>query len=278
MMGGKLVGDVCLGMLPKTRKWNTVINLIASGANVERIAAASADAAKYALDRASHDPGVAHAFWLLTQILQAARRVGFSERLAKLGVHVSSAPTLLEIVTGFTIAVDRRVRESGKRTDLGEMAQFSAAETLSSLAGREMPSLFGPTAIDVQLALAELGSSDRLSSVVARDFFSRLTSRSLRYFLSRELSKHVGPNKRFAVLSEHSKFISALDIHCRKASRNVKEFSGIEDFAGRLHSPAGRLHSPEWTKWSTEAEAGQFAYVAFQKVRAELRKRQGANA
>ena len=128
--------DVCLGMLPKTRKWNTVINLIASGANVERIAAASADAAKYALDRASHDPGVAHAFWLLTQILQAARRVGFSERLAKLGVHVSSAPTLLEIVTGFTIAVDRRVRESGKRTDLGEMTQFSAAETLSSLAGR----------------------------------------------------------------------------------------------------------------------------------------------
>src|SRR5215472_15203246 len=42
-------------------------------------------------------------------------------------------------------AVDGHVRERGKRTDLGEMAQHAAAETLASLAGRELPSLFGPT-------------------------------------------------------------------------------------------------------------------------------------
>src|SRR5829696_4484940 len=219
------MGHIRLGTLPKTQKWNHVVSLIAGGADVERIATASADAAEHGLERASQDEGLAHAFWLLTQIPQAARQSNFSERLWELGLTVSSKPTLLEIVAAFTRAVDGHVRGSGKRSDLGELAQHSASETLASLAGRELPSLFGPTATDVQQALAKLGTSDRFS-IVARDFFSRLTSRSLGYFLSRELSKHVGPNKRFAEVGEHSDFNAALDLHCREASRIIKEFSG----------------------------------------------------
>jgi hypothetical protein len=133
------------------------------------------------------------------QIPQAAQQPNFLERLSELGLtDLSRKPTLLEIIAAFTRAVDGYIHERGKRTDLGEMAQHSASETLTSLAGRELPTLFGPTATDVQQALAKLGRSDQFS-IVARDFFSRLTSRSLGYFLSRELSKHVGPDKRFAM-------------------------------------------------------------------------------
>ena len=188
------MGHIRLPMLPKSQKWEHVVGLVAAGADVERIAAASADAAEHRLERASRDQGLAHAFWLLTQIPQAARQSDFADQLKGLGLEVLSKPTLLEIVGAFTNAVDRHVRTRGKRSDLGEMAQHAAAETLTTLAGRELPSLFGPTAGDVQQAFAKLGSSDRFS-VLARDFFSRLTSRSLGYFLSRELSKHVGPNK-----------------------------------------------------------------------------------
>jgi hypothetical protein len=39
-------------------------------------------------------------------------------------------------------------------------------------------------------------------------------------------SEHVGPNKRFTAVSEHSDFNAALDLHCREASRIIKEFSG----------------------------------------------------
>ena len=194
------MGHIRLGTLPKTRKWNQVVTLITGGADVDRIAAASADAAEHGLERASQDEGLAHTFWLLTQIPQAAQQPNFSERLWELGLTgLSSKPTLFEIVAAFTRAVDGHVRKRAKRTDLGEMAQHAASETLASLAGRELPSLFGPTETDVQQALAKLGRSDRFS-IVARDFFSRLTSRSLGYFLSRELSKHVGPNKRFAAI------------------------------------------------------------------------------
>ena len=146
------------------------------------------------------------------------------------------------------------------------MAQHAAAETLTTLAGRELPSLFGPTAGDVQQAFAKLGSSDRFS-IVARDFFSRPTSRSLGYFLSRELSKHVGPNKRFTAVSEHSDFNAALDLHCREASRIIKEFSG--GWYGKTLFQEGDI-SPD--------KASQFAHIAFKKLRAELRKRRGADA
>jgi hypothetical protein len=108
---GEPMGHIRLGTLPKTQKWNQVVNLIAGGADVEWIAAASADAAEHGLELASEDEGFAHAFWLLTQIPQAARQSNFAERLSELGLSVSSRPTLLEIVAAFTSAVDRGCRK-----------------------------------------------------------------------------------------------------------------------------------------------------------------------
>jgi hypothetical protein len=230
------------------------------------VATASADAAENDLERASDDVGLAHAFWLLTQIPLAAREANFPNRLSALGLDgLSAEPTLIEIVTAFGRAVDRHVRASGRRTDLGEMAQNAASETLASLAGRELLSLFGPAPADVQLALAKLGTSDRFS-LVARDFFSRLANRSLGYFLSRELSTHVGPGERFASIGEHSEFNAALDQHCREASRIIKEFSG--GWYGKT------LHEK---KEISQDDARKFAHVAFKKLRAELRKRRDSD-
>ena len=260
------MGHIRLGALPKSRKWNRVVGLIAGGADVEQIAAASADAAENGLDRASDDIGLTHAFWLLTQIPLVARQTDFPSRLLALGLDsLSAEPTLIEIVAAFGRAVDRHVRATGRRTDLGEMAHHAASETLASLAGRELPSLFGPTPADVQQALAKLGTSDRFS-LVARDFFSRLTNRSLGYFLSRELSTHVGPGKRFASIGEHSEFNAALDQHCREASRIIKEFSG--GWYGKT------LYEK---KAFSQDDARKFAYVAFKKLRAELHKRRDSD-
>jgi hypothetical protein len=256
------MGHIRLGRLPKTRKWNQVVGLIASGADVSRIAAASADAAESGLARASEDEGLAHAFWLLTQIPQAARHPDFSGRLRELGfAGLPSKPTLFDVVAAFTRAVDQHVQKRGQRSDIGEMAQQAASETLASLAGRQLPTLFGPTATDVQLALAKLGASDRFSTV-ARDFFSRLTSRTLGYFLSRELSTHVGPHQRFPTVADHSGFLEALDLHCREASRIIKEFSG--GWYG---------NTLQQEKQISRDEAQRFAHVAFKKLRAELRER-----
>lgn len=258
------MGPVRLGKLPKTRKWQQVVELVAEGGTLGQIAAASADAVESGLRNASLDPTLAHAFWLLTQLPMAARKGDFVSALRALGLDVKNSPTLLELAGAYSRAVDGQIESSGGRTDLGEIAQLSAAETLTSLVGRDLPGLFGPTAADVQGAVAKFASSDRFS-LLARDFFSRLTRRYLAYYLSRELSNHVGPGRRFPTIADHSEFNAALDLRCREASRIVGEVSGAwYDKALFKH---GQI-SPD--------DAGRFAHVAFKKLRAELRNGRAA--
>ncbi len=100
------------------------------------------------------------------------------------GVSVVAEPSLMELVGGLSDAVDAHVYRVGGRTDLGEMAQMGAAETLASILGQRTTSLFETTHEDVRRELARLGTPVNFS-VVARDFFARLTERYLTYFLSR---------------------------------------------------------------------------------------------
>ena len=139
------------------------------------------------------------------------------------------------------------------------MAQIAAVQTLSAVAANELPGLLSPTSSEVQKAFAKYGSSQRFSDL-AREFFSRLVSRSLNYFLSRELANHLGPNRRFASSADIARFKSDLDLHCRQASRILKEFaSGWYGKALRDQRPI----SPE--------QARGFAAVALRKLRAEIR-------
>jgi hypothetical protein len=259
------MGHQHLGTLPQSRKWREVVRLISGGADVQDVAAATSAAAEQQMTNASNDPAVKHAVWLLTQIPTAARKDDFTSELRRLGLRVSDNPTLLQIAVAMTDAIDQYVRKTGGRTDLGEMAQLSAVESLTAIAGRELPDFFGETAEKTKAVLGGLGTVKQFA-VLARDFFSRLSRRQLSYFLSRELSQHVGVNSRFQTMREHREFETALDVHCREASRIIKEFSG-EWFS--KHTYEGGID---------EAKAGRFAHVAFRKLREELRQRRGAHA
>jgi hypothetical protein len=219
------MGHQRLGTLPGSRKWRQIVQLISGGADVTEVAAATSAAAENQMADASNDSAVRRAVWLLTQIPLAARQVHFASELKKLGLRVGDQPTLFEVVAAMSDAVDGHVGRTGGRTDLGEMAQLSAVESLTAVAGRELPDLFGSTYERTKAALGGLGTVKQFA-VLARDFFSRLSRRQLNYFLSRELSKHVGVNSRFQTIREHRDFENALDLHCRVVSRIIKEFSG----------------------------------------------------
>jgi hypothetical protein len=259
------MGHQHLGTLPRSQKWQQIVQLISGGADIQDIAAATSAAAETQMTDASNDPAVKHAVWLLTQIPTAARKDDFASELRKLGLRISDRPTLIEVASAMTDAVDRYVRKTGGRTDLGEMAQLSAVESLSAVAGRELPDLFGATPEKTKATLSGLGTVKQFA-VLARDFFSRLSRRQLSYFLSRELSQHVGINSRFQTIREHLEFEIALDLHCRESSRIIKEYSG-EWFS--KHTYEGGI---------TEAKAGRFVQFAFKKLREELRHRRGAHA
>jgi hypothetical protein len=259
------MGHQHLGTLPRSKEWRQVVELISGGADVREVAAAASAAAEKQMADASDDPAVKHAVWLLTQIPIAARSDDFRSALRQLGLRTGAQPTLIEIATAMVAAVDRHVAMAGGRTDLGEMAQLSAVESLNAVAGRALSDLFGTSTEKVRAALGGLGTVKEFA-VLARDFFSRLARRQLGYFLSRELSQHVGVNSRFQTVREHRDFEAALDLHCREASRVIKEFSG-EWFS--KHTYEGGID---------QAMAGRFAHIAFKKLREELRQRRGDHA
>ena len=188
------MGHVRLGVLPKSRKWRQVVEELRLGAGVGEIAASAADAAEDALQGASKDPAFLHAFWLLTQIPLAARGPEFAQDLHRLGVEIRDPPSLMDVAAGISAAVDRHAREHGGRSDLGEMAQMAAVESLVASVGPNLPSLFEPSAAEVQREIGRFAGGDRFSAL-AREFFARLTQRSLDYYLSRELSSHIGARR-----------------------------------------------------------------------------------
>jgi len=253
------VGHVRLGQLPRTRRWNQVVALLLAGDDTATIAGATLNAAEEEFAQASRDEGVGRTAWLLTQLPLAARDPNYLRRLTELGLDVTAAPSVTELLGAFSDAVDRHMLRTGRRTDLGEMAQMAAAETLASVLTARTQSLFGSTPEDVRSELAALGTKTEFSGL-ARDFFSNLTRRYLDFFLSRELSNHVGGNRRFANTDAHSAFNKALDLHCQQASKIV------EDFAGGWFSKAN------WEGGISPAKARAFTWTALKKLHAELRK------
>ncbi len=51
----------------------------------------------------------------------------------------------MSVVAAISDAVDHHAREHGGRTDLGEMAQMAAVESLTAVVAPALPSLFRPS-------------------------------------------------------------------------------------------------------------------------------------
>ena len=254
------MGHILLGNLPRTRKWRQVVALIEGGAGTVQVANATITAAEKGLNVAAEDKGLVETIWLLTQLPLAARKDDFAGALRDAGLDVSDSPGLMDVVGAFSDTIDHRLANNGGRTDLGEMAQMAAAETLTRVIGARTQSLFGIAPEDVKNAFSRLGTN-RQFSIFARDFFSRLTNKCLAYFLSCTLSCHVGEGRRFATLAQQAEFTKALETHCKEASRIVETFSG------------GWFSKTNWEQGGISRDkAAGFAHVAMNKLVAELKE------
>lgn len=210
---------------------------------IEEIADATLTASDEGLERAKLDEGLAYCVYLMTQVTQAARDNDFIRALASTGVTVPNRTfglsgatahgaadsaqqySIYDLVSGFTAAVDRHLRHTRSRSDIGELAQLAASESLTALCRPRADTLFGSSEESVQQSLRAL-STKKGFGTLAHDFFARLTRRYLEYYLSRELSNHVGRDRRFANAREHNEFLKRLDTHCRVATGPMRQFAG----------------------------------------------------
>lgn len=222
---GSIMGHILLGKLPRTRKWSQVVALIEGGAGAAQVANATINAAETGLASAANDKGVVETIWLLSQLPLAARTDNFAQALRECGLSVSDSPGLMDIVGAVTDAIDARMPNCKGRTDLGEMAQMAAVETLTEVISEKINNLFGTTPEDVEQAFFKLATNKQFS-IFAKDFFARFTNKCMNYFLSRELSHQIGEGQRFTTLSQQAEFTKAMETHCKEASKIVEEFSG----------------------------------------------------
>ena len=259
------MGHIRLGRLPTSRRWNQVIGLLEHGGSVPELAAATAHAAESELQSAKGDPALGAAVWLLTQLPRAARSQRFAHELAALGFDPGAEQSLFSLTASFSNAVDRNGAAQKTRTDLGELAVQAANESLTAIVSAQTPSLFDSTAEDLQRALGQLTTKDRFASL-ARDFFARLTLKTLEYYISRELPNHVGSGGSYATTQHHIDFYAALERHCREAALIVEQFAG------------GWYSKSQFRGTLTPDSAQAFTDYALKKVRDELHARASADA
>lgn len=258
------MGHIRLGTLPQSKKWREVVSLLDADAPVERIAEAAVRASDRDLARASDDPGFQFISRLLVNAPLTARSPEYHAFLKELGINGADVQSVADLLAGLSRAIDRNTFEHGRSSDAGDLAKGALLESLSVQLHDRLPTLFEPTPVEIRQALASLGSGQNFAHL-ARDFFARLTYRSLDYYLSREMANHTGRDKRFASDAERVRFQQALAQHTFEASRIVQEFAG------------GWYGKTVWKEQRLDQEAiNGFTRYAFRKMRSELGRRRAA--
>ncbi len=255
------MGHVHLGVLPGTRKWREVVDLVEGGASDDLVIASAAIAAERDLSRAVDDRVFIESLRLLAALPDAARVDDLASGLRDIGIEVSGSPDLMDLVVGLGERLDR-VSPAGSGTDFTELARRALLTTVTREVGSVLPGLLEPTTGDLQGALRRLGSS-RVFAALARAYFTSLLSGTLRYWLDRTLSAQIGPGRRFTDLVDRRAFDAALDQYCLEGTRIVREFAA--GWYGKSQREGTRIGTTEATR---------FGSVAFKKIIEELgRKR-----
>lgn len=258
------MGHIRLGTLPTAKKWRKVVELLAGDASLDEIASAAARAAERDLKRASDDPVFQYVAKLLVELPLMARTptsdAGSFE--AESFVNATSPESVTALLSSINEAVEHHTFEHGQSSDIGLMAQSALLESLSVKLRDRLPSLFDPQSSDIRSALGHFANGQPFGEL-ARDFFARLTYKSLDYYLSRELANHTGTEARFAQDADRVGFERAMFKHSFEASRIVEEFAG------------GWYGKTVWRDQNLSDEAiRKFTSYSFKKMRSELGRRQ----
>ena len=256
------MGHVRLGRLPKTRTWQEVIDLIAKGANVERIAEAVMRASEKALSTVQGDVGFQEAVHLMTQLAIAASKPDPAAHLSSVGLFIPKDASVAAVALAVSEAMDNSLDGSGRRSDFGEMAQLSLVKAVTQHLKSQLPTLLATTGEDVHAAIHNLRKQKAFGEL-ARGFFANMTNAYMGYFLSKTLSTHIGEGQRFATTNQVALFEAAMKTHCEEASVIVGDFSA-KWFSKHRFEEGGDI---------SRASAGGFGWFALEKMRLESRAR-----
>jgi hypothetical protein len=256
------MGHIRLGRLPKTQSWDQVVGTLATD-NIDAriVASTTAWAADHRLSQLRNDPCLTYCVWLLVRIASATRRPDFVEALGDVGIDVRPGETAV----GFVAKVSARARESTERYPesgpFGELAALALRRALTETIGSEGGSLFGASIEDLERAVLRHTSPSRFGELAAR-FFGDFMARTLRFYVDKELSFHVGPEHGLTTINDSVAFVADLDRFARQSSRIVEVFAA--DWYSKYDWERGGAIGRDDTQ--------NFVKGALRKLRRELRE------
>jgi hypothetical protein len=260
------MGHNTLGILPGTRRWREVVDLIDRGAATVSVVSASAAAAEKSLVSAANDQVFVEAVRLMLAIPLAARSTDFGDALRRLNLDIRGQPTLLDLTLAAADRLDEVGRHASNRTDFGDLAGRALNRTLNTFIGDRLPGLFEATTEEVQATARQLSSSVAVPEY-CRGFFGYLLSETLSYWLDRTLSTRIGVGQRFESQGDRTMFDRELGQFVSENTRIIKEFS--TGWYGKTAYQKGFFDTED---------ARTFGAVAMKKIVSELRRRQAADA
>lgn len=267
------MGHQRLGNIPKTQKWKTVVSKVAGSGgggsggsasggtlvnDIDSVAAEILDVAEQGLNAAINDPGLRFTFYILTQLVLAARQVEWQTEVGALGIQLSDTSGIFDLTSEVQGVIDDHMQGMGRRSDISEMAQKAAGDAIASLAGPRSKTLFGSGPEELKDAIRELSTKKGFSQL-GQKFFGRFMCRFLNFYLSRITPQQVGSD-RLPNTSALTEFNESLDTHCYQSAKIVR------DFCGEWYSKT------EFQKGISLENTSGFMAIAVKKLQAELRK------
>ena len=258
------MGHIRLGIPPATRQWGQVVELLAADRHaIEDIALAVEEAADRSLSTAVNDHGFIEALWLLLSIPQALAAEDDISALHAIGIHLEAGAGLTDLAAGMEAALEGFRRRSPVPTsDLALMSRDAAIATLVGLALDRAPSLWAASIDDERATIASFASTTNFGELAQR-FFTNVLHGHLRYFLDREVSRHIRPGSALSSVADADYFDEAVRRHCRETTLIMRAFA--REWLGK-----NRFYLD---KDISRRDAAAFAAHAFTKIRAELHNR-----
>lgn len=252
------MGHIRIGVLPKTRKWKQVIGLLNSKeSSTSDIAGGTAKAAKDFFIEKKFDPSLAFSYWLLTQITYRAKQDDYISSLKKIDLDISKVKNSFDFVGIVANFSKNQIKKRGESFPISDIAQLSLREVLTESIGEESKSIFGTTLEDIKDACHKYSSPGQFSKL-ARLYFSKVFTRSLRFLIDKESGNNVGIGKKFEDVFGLSDFNSALEAYCYQSAKIVEKFA------------EGWYSKRNWQGDISEKDAQGFVAVAVDKFQAEI--------
>lgn len=250
------MGHERVGILPKSKRWRTLVSELASALDGETatvgIAERTLSHVRERFDRIHEDLGVQTAFSFLLALTSEAELSPVGREL-----DLAENPSAIRLIAELSVAVRANVSSH----EYAEIARSAAADAIAYWTQEQMQQedLFSPE-YDASLIWGAARSGAAFTEIT-RVFFSSFVERYLRYFLEREASA-VAPS-----LQHREEFDRRLSDEMREISHHAFETTKItQSFAAgwyNRHVKAGTL--------SDEQVVG-FLSFAFSKLRQELQR------